>query len=56
MLQLWVTNFPQGENNFYSNVISRSKDIDGNINGNYDSNTFVKPIIYDVEFNDGKVR
>ena len=37
-------------------VIGRSKDVDGKIIGDYNNNSILNTMIYDVEFPDGEVQ
>lgn len=47
---------PQGEEFKSAKVVGRSKDSNGDIIGEYNSNPLLNSLVYDVEFNDGTVR
>ena len=47
---------PQGEEMKSATVIGRSKDVHGDLIGDYNQNPFLNTQVYDVEFHDGTVR
>ena len=47
---------PQGEEYQTAKVMSRFKDVNGNIVGGYDDNPLLNTMVYDVEFPDGEIR